>query len=52
VLVAAIARLINFKAVGILLGFILILLAGWVEYIAIGASDLEVKGLLASNLIL
>jgi hypothetical protein len=51
-LIAAIARLINFKIIGILLGFILILLAGRVEYIITGASNLKVKGLLTLNLIL
>jgi hypothetical protein len=49
---AAIARLINFKVVGTLLRFVLILLAGWVEHIVIGTFNLEVKGLLVLNLIL
>jgi hypothetical protein len=52
VLIAAVIRLINFKAIDISLGFALVLLVGQVEHIAIGASDLEAKGLLASNLIL
>jgi hypothetical protein len=52
VLVATIARLINFKAIGILLEFTLILLVGQVKHIVIGASNLEVKGPLALNLIL
>jgi hypothetical protein len=47
--VAAIARLINFKAIGISLGFALILLAGQVERIAIGASNPKAEGPLASN---
>jgi hypothetical protein len=51
-LVAAIARLINFKAVGILLEFVLVLLVGRVERIAIGAFNLKVEGLLVLNLIL
>jgi hypothetical protein len=50
--VAAIVRLINFKAISILLEFILILLIGRVEYIIIGASNLKAKGLLVLNLIL
>ena len=51
-LIVAITRLINFKIIDILLEFILILLIGWIEYIAIGASNLEAQGLLALNLIL
>jgi hypothetical protein len=49
---AAIVRLINFKAINILLGFILILLVRRIEYIVIGAFNLKVKGLLVLNLIL
>jgi hypothetical protein len=51
-LIAAITRLINFKVVGTSLRFALILLAGQVEHIAIGAFNLKVKGLLILNLIL
>jgi hypothetical protein len=49
---AAIIRLINFKAVGTLLGFALILLIGQVERIVIGASNLKAEGSLALNPIL
>jgi hypothetical protein len=49
---AAIVRLINFKVVGILLGFTLILLVEQVEHIVIGASNLKAEGLLVLNLIL
>jgi len=49
---AAIIRLINFKVVGISLGFTLILLLGRVEHIVISASNLKVEGLLVLNLIL
>jgi hypothetical protein len=52
VLITAIIRLINFKIIGILLGFVLVLLAGQVEYIATDASNLKVEGLLILNLIL
>ena len=49
---AAIVRLIDFKAVGTLLGFALVLLVGRVERIVIGAFNLEVEGLLILNPIL
>jgi hypothetical protein len=49
---AVILRLINFKAISILLGFTLVLLIGRVEYIAISAFNLKVEGLLILNLIL
>jgi hypothetical protein len=49
---AAIARLIDFKAIGTLLGFALVLLIGRVERIATGASNLKAEGLLVLNLIL
>jgi hypothetical protein len=49
--VAAIARLIDFKAIGTSLGFVLVLLVGRVECTAIGASNLKVEEPLALNLI-
>jgi hypothetical protein len=48
---AAIIRLINFKAIGILLRFTPVSLAGRVERTAIGAFNLEAEGLLVLNLI-
>jgi hypothetical protein len=50
--VAAIIRLINFKAISILPGFTLVLFIGRVEYMAISAFNLKVEGLLILNLIL
>jgi hypothetical protein len=51
-LLTAIVKLIDFKAISILLGFVLILLIRQIERIVISAFNLKVKGLLILNLIL
>jgi hypothetical protein len=49
--VAAVVRLIDFKAVGTSLGFALVLLVGRVKRTATGASNPEAEGPLVLNLI-
>ena len=51
-LIVAIIKLIDFKAIDILLEFVLVLLIGRIERITINAFNLKVKELLILNLIL